>query len=60
MPSSTARPKMKGPNIGGSCQIMPRAVVVRITGHWSLSIHSRNRIRVRVSGAAVGWPPPRA
>ena len=39
MPWSTARPKMKGPNMGGSCQNMPSAVVVRITGHWSMSIH---------------------
>ena len=60
MPWSTARPKMNGPNMGGSCQNIPSAVVVRITGHWSLSIHSRKRARVRVSGAAEGSPPPRA
>ncbi len=60
MPSSIARPKIHGPTIGGSCQIIPSAVVVRITGHWIFSIQSRNRIRVRVSGAAVGSPPPRA
>ena len=46
--------------MGGSCQNMPSAVVVRITGHWSLSIHRRNRPRLRVSGAAEGSPPPRA
>src|SRR6476661_1182939 len=28
-----------------------------MTGHWSLSIHNRERARVRVSGAAEGAPP---
>ena len=60
IPSSTARPTIQGPAIAGSCQNMPKAVVVRMTGHWIPSVQSRNRNGVRVSGAAVALPPLRA